>query len=167
MCVEYTESENLCIAKDKEETGFYMNQLYSEGQIVLQYILNQTRIKSDTSIVECELIKAKNPFTLHETDQLYLYEPTVITEKTVGDVDYWYQLYKIDPETAITENQVFELTDYYLGFTFSLNWSAVDNKWTGYNSVQAVKDTDRYSTNLTLHSDYFAIYLEHSETNRL
>ena len=168
LSVEYTESENLCIETDKEETGFYMNQLYSEGQIVLQYILNQTCIKSDTSIVECELIKAKNAFELRKTDQLYLYEPTVITEKTVEDVDFWYQLYKIDPETAITENQIFELTDYYLGFTFSLNWSAAENKWVGYNSVQAVKsDTDRYSTNLTLQSDYFAIYLEHSETNRL
>ena len=134
----------------------------------MQYILPQSRIRSDNSTVECDVIKAKNAFDLKETDQLYLYEPTVITDKTVGDHDYWYQLYHIDSSTSIVDNQIFELTDYYLGFTFSLNWSAVDNKWVGYNSVQAVKeDTDRYSDSVTIQHDYFAIYLEHSETNRL
>ena len=168
LSVEYFEANNLCIQTDKEETGYYIRQLYSEGQITLQYILKQAEIKSDNNIVECDIIKAKNAFTLRETDQLYLYEPAVIADKTVNEVDYWYQLYKIDANTNIIDNQIFELTDYYLGFTFSLNWSAADNKWAGYNSIQAVKeDTDRYSTNITVQNDYFAIYLEHSETNRL
>ena len=86
----------------------------------------------------------------------------------MNEVDYWYQLYKIDANTKIIDNQIFELIDYYLGFTFNLNWSEVDNKWTGYNSIQAVKEnTEKYSDSVTIQHDYFAIYLEHSETNRL
>ena len=84
------------------------------------------------------------------------------------EVVYWYQRYKIDANTNIIDGQIFELIDYYLGFAFSLNWSEVDNKWTGYNSVQAVKEnTEKYSDSVTVQHDYFALYLEHSETNRL
>ena len=58
LYVESTEVNRLYIETDKEETGYYINQLYSEGQITLQYILPQSRIKSDNSTVEYDAIQA-------------------------------------------------------------------------------------------------------------
>ena len=81
---------------------------------MFSYALSETCIQSDRDVVKCNIIEAKNAFKLIETDQLYLYEPTVIADKTIGDVDYWYQLYHIDPSTNIIDNQKFELSDHYM-----------------------------------------------------
>ena len=71
-----------------ESAELLLKDIYTEGVIVFSYALSETCIQSDTDVVRCEIIDAKNAFKLVETDQLYLYEPTVISEKTVGEVDY-------------------------------------------------------------------------------
>ena len=47
LVVEYFNSNELIIETDKNETGYYIQQLYTEGQIALQYILKQARIKQE------------------------------------------------------------------------------------------------------------------------
>ena len=66
-----------------ESAELLLKDIYSEGVMMFSYALSETCIQSDRDVVKCNIIEAKNAFKLIETDQLYLYEPTVIDEKTI------------------------------------------------------------------------------------
>ena len=135
--------------------------------MVFSYALSETCIQSDRNVVRCEIIDAKNAFKLIETDQLYLYEPTVISEKTVGEVDYWYQLYHIDSSTNIINGQKFELTDHYTGFSFELQWNSEENKWKGFNNVHSTRFVSGGTKDASLDPSLFEILILKSDIHEL
>ena len=160
-----------------ESAELLLKDIYTEGIMVFSYALSETCIQSDRDVVKCEIIDAKNAFKLIETNQLYLYEPTVISEKTVGEVDYWYQLYHIDSSTNIINGQKFELMDHYTGFSFELQWNSEENKgtdvpgasasWKGFNNVHSTRFVSGGAKDASLDPSLFEILILKSDIHEL
>ena len=137
--------------------------LFTNGSFILSYLLSEDYIQSDTGIVACDIVEARNALKLVETSNIYLYEPTKIDECTIEENDYWRQTYEIPSEHAIIDGQQFEFMDFLTGLTYSLTWSETENKWVGYNAVNTVKASmDRYSIGL---KNYLVFCIARTEPN--
>ena len=131
--------------------------LILNGSLVLSYLLSRDSLQSDTPVVSCDIIEAKNAFTLRETNQLYLYEPTKIDEYVKGNNEYWRQTYSIKEEQELIDGQIFEFIDYFLGFNYALMWSATENKWKGFNCANVVKGNVERMYNEYIDEMYIAV----------
>ena len=82
-----------------------------------------------------EIIKNNTPeekeefFKLRESEQLYLYKPSKITQST----KYYEMIWNIDPTYNIPPQTNFEFKDYLFGHTWALTWDGTS--WVGNNVV--------------------------------
>lgn len=51
---------------------------YLNGNIIIEYLLNQTSLVSKAPTVKCDIIEARNALKLRETDVHYFYKPNQI-----------------------------------------------------------------------------------------
>ena len=68
-------------------------------------------------------------FTLKESDQLYLYKPSSVSQTN----DYYVMTWNIDPDYNIPLQTNFTFNDYLYGHVWSLTWDG--DAWVGNNVV--------------------------------
>ena len=100
-------------------------------------------------------------FELRESDQLYLYKPSLITQTN----DFYQMTWNIDIEQPIPLATVFSFKDYLYGHTWSLLWDG--NRWTGNNCINrsfaklsSHKETKNDPTLIVHHTDSIAKWID-------
>ena len=141
-----------------------MKDLYTSGNLILNYSLTPTHLQSNEDVVKCDIIDSRNSLKLIETQQLYLYEPSMISEKTIDDIDYWYEVYNINQH--ILDGQVFTFNDLYTGYLFELEWNESDNRWKGNNNMQILRPVSGGGVTSDIPS-HFTLYICKTEAHRI
>lgn len=149
-----------------EAISYFPYQMYMEGDLSFIYVLAQESIKSNKSVVKCEIIDAKNAFKLHESDVYYLYTPTA-TEERVDNIDYWKMFWEIPDSYTIPRLQPFVFKDRAFDNTYSLTYnpSGENQLWEG-NNIR-----NRYHGGVISKYKEFAIgiikiYMKHTDENK-
>ncbi|KAK8857776.1 hypothetical protein M9Y10_016187 [Tritrichomonas musculus] len=119
-----------------------------------------TKSEVDEQIRRIESNPANSYFELKESDQLYLYKPSSISQS-----DKYYEMtWNIDSNYNIPLQTNFEFRDYLFGHTWSLIWDG--NSWTGNNVVNRSIAKQSTTTNnngspalVVQHTDYISKWL--------
>lgn len=137
----------LMITRNGEINDVEINCLYTKNEV-------------DEQIRRIESNPANSYFELKESDQLYLYKPSSISQS-----DKYYEMtWNIDSNYNIPLQTNFEFRDYLFGHTWSLIWDG--NSWTGNNVVNRSIAKQSTTTNnngspalVVQHTDYISKWL--------
>ena len=141
---------------------------FINGDLTIAYLLPQSTL-STTNDVKCNIINAKNALQLRESNVLYFYKPSAITESE----QHFSITFNIPADYIIPKGLNFIFNEYCFSNSWCLTWDG--DKWVGNNiqgSLQA--STTHKFTNPSIpigfHNDvmkYFGIYVKHNEFNYL
>lgn len=138
-----TKTENECFIENEsfldylfiafdEELDFAPYNLYINGELSIYYLLNENKFVSNHPVIKCDIIESRNSLKLFETDSLYLYKPSKITEEVV---DRWDQLvcykmiFQIPSDYEIPNGLNFVFKEYCFGNQWSFTWKG--DRWDG------------------------------------
>lgn len=100
-------------------------------------------------------------FKLRETDKLYLYKPSSITQNS----EYYIMSWNIDSNYDIPQDTIFTFKDYLFGHTWNLKWDG--DSWTGNNVVNLSFNKQSTTTNnygspalIIQHTDYMIKWID-------
>ena len=129
------ESDVVQISFDKSLTfdgkAFHPINEYQTGYLSIMTVYNLTSLLFHQPVVKCNMIEAKNALKLHESDILYLYKPTKITEEAINGINFYKMVFNISEYDDLPENSDFVFKEFCFGNTWSLTWH--DGKWNGNN----------------------------------
>ncbi|KAK8892642.1 hypothetical protein M9Y10_029881 [Tritrichomonas musculus] len=131
-------------------TSVHINCIYTKNEI--------DKLLSD---VTASLSEEKDSYlSLKESDQLYLYKPSSVSQTS----EYYVMSWDIDPDYNIPLQTNFVFKDYLFGHTWSLIWDG--NAWTGNNVVNlSFAKQSTYCNNngrpglIIQHTDYMAKWM--------
>ena len=140
--------DELKITKDSKVDDVRINCIYTKKEID-DLIQNTKSEINDNSL-----------FELRESDQLYLYKPSLITQSS----KYYEMIWNIDPNYEIPLQLEFEFKDYLFGHTWSLIWDG--HSWTGnnvvnlsFNKQSTVRNNNGSPAIVVRHNDYIAKWI--------
>ena len=147
-----------------KDRGYEIGVIDDELRITRDYSPDDVRINCVYTKKEIDDIVQNNKpetyFELKESDQLYLYKPSSITQSE----RYYEMIWVIDPDYDIPLQLEFEFRDYLFGHTWALTWDGTS--WTGNNVVNRsiAKLSSKTNNNgspaiVVPHSDYIAKWL--------
>ena len=94
----------LMITKNKNADDVRINCIYTKKEI--------------DELLANNIPSYESYFKLKESDQLYLYKPSSVSQTS----EYYVMSWNIDPDYDIPVNTVFSFNDYLFGHTWSLIW---------------------------------------------
>lgn len=113
-----------------------LKSLFIHGEISIIYLLPLNQIVLSQPSIKCDIIDSKNSIKLHESDNLYLYKPSIITEETLTDknnekLDVYTMIWKIPSDYVIPEGLKFEFKEQCFGNRWTLEYN--NGRWIGAN----------------------------------
>ena len=164
--IDYVEDETPFIAFDKECT-FNPYGLLMKGELSIMNLLPQNTIVSSVPTIKCDIIEARNALKLHESNIMYFYKPTSITE----DDEFYIMRFSIPNDYVIPINTNFVFEEFCFNNCWALTWNG--NKWIG-NNVQGKqliqtchKFDNPYFIIWTYAYKYFSLVIKHTHGNYL
>ena len=125
-CVEVSWDEKPFIAFDKH-ISFEPYALYLRGELSIMYLLPQDTIESIIPEIKCDIINARNALKLHESNVIYLYKPSRITEND----DYYSMTFHIPNDYVIPTDMTFTFNEFCFNNNWSMTWNGTE--WIGNN----------------------------------
>ncbi len=130
-CVTAAEDKKVTITEETSTTPYIkvdknlnldLKSLYINGEISIIYQLPLNHLKSTLPSIKCDIIDSRNSLKLHESDNLYLYKPSIITEEQIFDrnsvtdeksnfKDCYKMVFKIPTDYQIPTGLKFEFKD--------------------------------------------------------
>ena len=113
---------------------------FQKGEIIIDYLLPQSELKSKESIVRCDIIEADNALKLRKSGIPYFYKPDIIrynddvkyiepTDNLEWSCECYEMIYKVPYD--IPNGMNFKLKEYCFGNEWSLTWNGTE--WLGDN----------------------------------
>ena len=136
----FHEATNKIFIAYEERVNLDPYNLYIKGELSIMYLLPQDSLVAVEPTIKCDIIDAKNVMKLHESDIIYLYRPSNISDETLDGHDYYKMVYKIPNTYTIPDGLNFTFKDYSFSNDWSLIWNATNGQWEGYNCSGHVKE---------------------------
>ena len=125
--IEYVEDDNTPFIAFDKECSFVPFSLLMRGELSIMNLLPQNTITSSVPTIKCDIIDARNALKLHESNIMYFYKPTSISE----DDEYYFIKYHIPNDYVIPINTDFVFEEFCFNNCWTLTWDG--NKWIGNN----------------------------------
>ena len=148
-------NDELQITKNGSANDVHINCLYTKPEI--DNIVSNIKSNIDQTI---EDNRPPEYFQLNESDQLYLYKPSLVTQTS----QYYVMGWEIKPDYDLKPQTEFTFKDYLFGHTWALTWDGTS--WIGNNCVNlSFNKQSTYNNNhghptiIVEHTDYIAKWI--------
>ena len=115
---------------------------FIKGDLVIEYLLSQTALRSREPNIQCDIIEAKNALKLRKSDVLYFYKPDIIgfnedvkyiepSDNLEWSCECYKMIFKVPSNYNLPNGLTFTLKEYCFGNDWTLTWDG--KKWIGDN----------------------------------